>query len=256
MDEAEWLEGEDMRRMLHHARLARRASDRKLRLLAVACCRLVNALLTDARSRAAVEAAEGSAEGLASGEELHAAHAGAGRALDDASPTLGKIGCSGHAAALFAADPSPVLAAKRVAESVRQAAWVAAGFSTGHRLGGAEFDAQFDFLRAVGADAEAKVRAAEIHQARLLLLRDILGNPFRPVTLAPAWRTPDVLSLAEAAYEQRTLPAGTLEPEGLALLADALEEAGCDNADLLGHLRGPGPHVRGCWALDLVRSVD
>ena len=53
-----------------------------------------------------------------------------------------------------------------------------------------------------------------------------------------------------------TGPAGTLEAGRLALLADALEESSCTNADLLAHLRGEGPHVRGCWAVDLVRSVD
>jgi hypothetical protein len=58
--------------------------------------------------------------------------------------------------------------------------------------------------------------------------------------------------LAEAAYAERTLPPGTLDPARLALLADALEDAGCTDGELLGHLRGPGPHVRGCWALDLV----
>ena len=60
------------------------------------------------------------------------------------------------------------------------------------------------------------------------------------------------MALAQATYEQRELPAGTLEPARLAILADALEDAGCDQADLLAHLRGPGPHVRGCWSVDLV----
>jgi hypothetical protein len=61
-----------------------------------------------------------------------------------------------------------------------------------------------------------------------------------------------LLSLAQAAYDERTVPAGTLDPARLAVLADALEDAGCDNADILSHLRGTGPHVRGCWAVDLV----
>jgi hypothetical protein len=61
-----------------------------------------------------------------------------------------------------------------------------------------------------------------------------------------------VRTLARAAYEERILPAGTLDPARLALLADALEDAGCDHDDLLSHLRSPGPHVRGCWALNLV----
>jgi hypothetical protein len=81
------------------------------------------------------------------------------------------------------------------------------------------------------------------------LLRDLFGNPFRPVALAPAWVTLTVLSLARAAREERYLPGGELCAARLAVLADALEEAGCTEADLLRHLRGPGPHLRGCWAL-------
>jgi hypothetical protein len=61
-----------------------------------------------------------------------------------------------------------------------------------------------------------------------------------------------VKRLAEGAYEQRDMPAGTLDPARAAVLADALEEAGCADADLLRHLHGPGPHVRGCWALDFI----
>jgi len=90
-------------------------------------------------------------------------------------------------------------------------------------------------------------RRAECH-----LLREVFGNPFRPATISPAWRTPQVVALAQAASEERELPAGTLDQARLAVLADALEEAGCDQADLLAHLRGPGPHVRGCWAVDLL----
>ncbi len=84
------------------------------------------------------------------------------------------------------------------------------------------------------------------------LFREVFGNPFRPVEASGAWRTADVVRLAEAAYEERSLPAGTLSPDRLAVLADALEEAGCADADLLTHLRGPGPNVRGCWAVDLL----
>jgi hypothetical protein len=93
-------------------------------------------------------------------------------------------------------------------------------------------------------------------RAQTNLLRDIFGNPFRPVILDPAWRTADVLTLARAAYDERPLPAGTLDPARLALLTDALEEAGCSNTDILGHLRSPGPHIRGCWALDLVLGLE
>jgi hypothetical protein len=81
------------------------------------------------------------------------------------------------------------------------------------------------------------------------LLRDIVGDPFRPApALDPAWLTWQggaVRKLAQATYEERRLPEGKLDPARLAVLADALEDAGCTDANLLAHLRGPGPHVRG-----------
>jgi hypothetical protein len=99
------------------------------------------------------------------------------------------------------------------------------------------------------------------------LLREIVGNPFRPVLRADQapmssphppywlfkdeWLTPTALSLAQAAYDERLLD-GTLDPVRLMILADALEEAGCDEALLLAHCRSPEGHVRGCWALDLL----
>jgi hypothetical protein len=87
------------------------------------------------------------------------------------------------------------------------------------------------------------------------LLRDVVGNPFCPIALAPTlltWNDSTVVRIAEAAYEERHMPAGTLDNGRLAVLADALEEAGCTEPDILGHLRGPGPHVRGCWVVDLL----
>jgi hypothetical protein len=86
-------------------------------------------------------------------------------------------------------------------------------------------------------------------------LRDIFGSVFHRGALGPAlraWQGGVVVRLAQAAYEERALPAGTLCPARLAVLADALEDAGCTDADVLDHLRGPGPHVRGCWAVDLL----
>src|SRR5262249_19138340 len=88
--------------------------------------------------------------------------------------------------------------------------------------------------------------------AQAAIVKEVFGNPFRPIALKPAWRTPTVTALATGTYNERVLPAGTLDPDRLAVLADALEDAGCDNEDILSHLRGPGPHVRGCW----VRFVD
>jgi hypothetical protein len=77
------------------------------------------------------------------------------------------------------------------------------------------------------------------------LLRELIGNPFRPVTLNPSWLTSTVLTLAEGTYAERAF-------DRLPILADALQDAGCDNTDVLDHCRGPGQHVRGCWVVDLV----
>src|SRR5262249_27286914 len=92
------------------------------------------------------------------------------------------------------------------------------------------------------------------------LLREVFGNPFHPAppvaTPVLAWNGGTVRLLAEAAYEHRTLPVGTLDPARLALLADALEDAGLDRPGLLAHLRSPGPHVRGCWAVDFVLGKE
>lgn len=90
--------------------------------------------------------------------------------------------------------------------------------------------------------------------AQSALLRDIFGPlRFRPVTLDPSWLTSPVPELGLAAYEQRSLPDGRLHNDRLAVLADCLEEKGCDNKEVLGHLRQQGAvHVRGCWVVDLL----
>jgi hypothetical protein len=75
------------------------------------------------------------------------------------------------------------------------------------------------------------------------------------VTIDPAWLAwhgGAVGKLATAVYEEGELPSGHLDAPRLAVLADMLEEAGCSDPHILGHLRGPGPHVRGCWAVDLL----
>jgi hypothetical protein len=81
------------------------------------------------------------------------------------------------------------------------------------------------------------------------LLRDIFGNPFRPITFSPDWRTDTAVSLARTLYESRDFSA-------MPILADALQDAGCDNEDILLHSRGDGPHVRGCWVCDLVLGKE
>lgn len=80
---------------------------------------------------------------------------------------------------------------------------------------------------------------------RLLLLRCIFGNPFRPLTLYPTWLTPRANHLAEQVYNDRAF-------DRLPILGDALEEAGCTNTDILDHCRAGGLHVRGCWVVDTI----
>lgn len=75
------------------------------------------------------------------------------------------------------------------------------------------------------------------------LLRDVFGNPCRRVAFADAWRTADVTAFAQSMYDRR-------EFSGMPIFADALQEAGCNDLDILGHCRSGGPHARGCWVLD------
>jgi hypothetical protein len=188
-----------------------RLRHRKLRLFAVACCRLVWQLLPDERSRRAVEVAERYADGEAGDEELRVAAGAADAAHQEDYRARGKVGACVSWAAVDVADPGAFHAAKCVS-------WMSAA--------------------AVGW-ADYVTQAA--------LVRDVLGNPLRPLTPpAPAvltWNGGTVRRLAEAAYAERELPSGHLLPGRLAVLADALEEAGCTDVELLGHLRGPGPSV-------------
>jgi hypothetical protein len=82
------------------------------------------------------------------------------------------------------------------------------------------------------------------------LARDVFGNPFRPVAMDPAWLTADVVALAQATYDERSPSTGEMDSARLAVLADALEDAGCTNRDVLNYLRASGPHVRGCCVVD------
>jgi len=77
------------------------------------------------------------------------------------------------------------------------------------------------------------------------LLRCLFGNPFRPVAVDPQWLTSTVTQLAQGIYDDRAF-------DRLPILADALQDAGCDNDDVLNHCRDTGPHARGCWVVDLV----
>jgi hypothetical protein len=132
------------------------------------------------------------------------------------------------------------------------AAWTRERHAQRLSLGTDQWRADEDTIRRTPTYSAAY--AAE-STAQAGLLRCIFGNRFRTVTIDPSWHTWQggvVGRLAQAAYEDRRLPTGLLANDRLAILADGLEEAGCTNSDILGHLRGPGPHVRGCWVVDLL----
>jgi hypothetical protein len=221
MTEAEWLACTDPHRMYWEC-LHGRATDRQVRLYACAYARRVWKCLTDPRGRTAVEVAERYADGQATPEELRSAARAAVRAA-------GEAGGREYRAALYyvlcAAESPPVA-------SVRHA------FRYNFRLFGL-----MNSLTGIPLRTEDRARAR--------LLRDVF-NPFHAPAAGPPPLTPAVRALAQAAYDQRHLPEGTLDNTCLAILADALEDAGCTDARLLGHLRAEGPHVRSCWAVDLL----
>ena len=107
----------------------------------------------------------------------------------------------------------------------------------------------FDFDTVLSLCNEAASASEDESTHHCHLLREILGNPFRPVALDPAWRTAAVTQLAGAIYEERAF-------DRLPILAAALEDAGCTSPDILNHCRQPGPHVRGCWLVDLVLGKE
>jgi hypothetical protein len=100
-----------------------------------------------------------------------------------------------------------------------------------------------DALETGSIPGRTKEEAADLH---LRLFRDIFGNPFRRVTFSPDWRTDTAVALARTMYEARAF-------DGMPILADALQDAGCDSDDILNHCRDTAQvHVRGCWVCDLV----
>jgi hypothetical protein len=232
--EAEWDSCADLDELLWFLQDSGRTTDRKLRLFACACCRRIWERLCERCSRQAVEIAERYADGKASFEELEAAFLAADRVWTTPTSREGRPEYHALDAARLAAHPEMRGLADGTATSAAMAV---------HERGQ-------DFR---------KERASE--QARQCgLLRDLFGPPlFRPVAIEDgwlAWNGGTVRRLAEAAYRERSLPGGALNTARLGVLADALEEAGCTDADLLGHLRGPGAHVRGCWAVDLLSGRE
>jgi hypothetical protein len=218
MTDADWLTCGDPIPMLDALR--GKVSERKLRLFAVASCRGIWHLLTDERSRAAVAVTEQYADGLVDRERLVAAR-------DEARE-----------------------AKRRFHVPAQVPAW---------RSAGAVQDATRDNARSAALNCVAESgRAmnvgdtnhwdADAMYSPVALLRCIVGNPFRPEAGDPAWMTPSVVALARAIYDERSF-------ERLTKLADALQDAGCNNAALLAHCCESGEHARGCWVVDNILGM-
>jgi hypothetical protein len=211
----EWLQG--------------KASERKVRLFGLACYRRLWHLLPSDRWKILADVCEQFVDKKASRSELDRAWWRVPTVSSDYGEYLvvvaNNIGFSAFTSSR--------------AQTLASAAAKAVAGAVGGTLG-------VEAAKCLPRDAERTVQA--------ILLRDIFGNPFHPIPISPAflaWHDSTVVQLAQAAYEERHLPEGTLDNGRLAILADALEEAGCTDADILGHLREPGPHVRGCWPVDL-----
>jgi hypothetical protein len=182
-----------------------RLSDRKMRLFAAACCRRIWDLILRAEARDAVQAAEQFADAEITIEDL---------ATIDLGWTVTSSARHAAARAAMPGNASHCHTAEAALAAVRAAAL--------------EYDAE---------DEEGEAQAD--------LLRDIVGNPFRPVTLDTRWLTSSVIDLASTIYQHRAF-------DLIPILADALMDASCDNDDILEHCRSDAPHARGCWAVDLV----
>jgi pSer/pThr/pTyr-binding forkhead associated (FHA) protein len=194
------------------------ALHRKLRLFVWACARRVWHVLERPVNKAGIEAAERHAEGMVADDEREKAYKQEMRRRGVGEPYISYY-------------------AYRERSNVEHHAAREAARAVEAILGGRH-----------------QKRRANERVALASLLQDLFW-PFREVTVDPAWLAWEnglVGRLARAAYDERCLPEGTLEGARLAVLADALEDAGCTNTELFEHLRGPGVHIRGCWAVDLL----
>jgi hypothetical protein len=226
MTEAEWLECSHPSQLLEFLGARAPLSPRKLRLFACACCRLLWDWF-DEPCRAAVEAAEAYADGRLSEADREAARLAAWQATAE---QLGWGSMDEYVAGLArcvlesSAEPMVEAALDALAEApyLEWHHW-------GLMVGGESFGGE----RALAAQT----------------LRDLAGDPFRPAPrVDPAWLSANggaASRLAASIYEGGDWAA-------LPVLADALADAGCGELRLLSHLRGPGPHGKGCWALDLL----
>jgi hypothetical protein len=216
--EAEWLACENPNHALYLLLAVGSRSRRKDRLAAAGGLRQFWADLST-QQRQAVTAAERYADGEIRFPELRAA---AVRVGSGAGGTL------------------PGAVARVTHREVADALWNTTGLFLPVVVGGPVYtNPPFPEARAF----------AERGRPMMAILRCIFGNPFRPVAIDARWRTADAVGLARGIYEDRAF-------DRLPLLADALMDAGCTDEEILAHCRSEGPHVRGCWPVDLVLAKE
>jgi len=227
--------------------IADEGSERKLRLFTHACCQRIGHLLVDPRSKAALAALARYADSECDRSELGACCDGALSAKRAIEEPLCWDGCLhttaeslAASAICYASSPSYDGAFRKpyYHNSTVTAAANAALVATGS-VAYAQAQSRSDSESAQGTEAVVQS----------LLLRDIFGNPFRPVSVDLSWLTSTVLQLASGIYADRAF-------DRMPILADALQDAGCDSAEVLEHCRGPGPHVRGCFVVDLLLGKE
>jgi hypothetical protein len=245
VNEHEWLACSDSQELLRFLHESLIKPERKLRRLALACCARIWHLLPEEGRRLA-RAVEDYADGLATRHERDAAVA-AFRKLH------GRFGST-----------APTLRAVYNTKAVSFDPWTAASVAVNAAIARRGLPPPLhDGLPPPVLDfalGELRRCPAFVEEcaAQAVLLRDIFGPlPFRPLPLLAlhvlTWNDGCVVNLARVIDDDRPLPGGSLDNTRLAVLADAMEEAGCDNEEVLAHLRQPGQvHVRGCWVVDLL----
>lgn len=243
MTEQQWLASNQPHAMLDF--LQGKASDRKLRLFAVACCRRIWHLLPNMIGRHAIDVAERIAEGSPIQENLVELLDGLysrSFAYIDGYKTERDANIGYHSLrATYNALPD-------VLPPHRFSAYPALRPNILEVASDVAFTVANASRRCDERDADKADFQREL-DGQVPLLQDIFGNPFRPIALDLSWVTSTVQRLAAAIYEERAF-------DRMPILGDALEEAGCTNADILNHCRKPGEHVRGCWVVDLLLAKE
>jgi hypothetical protein len=247
MTEAEWLTCTDPQPMLEFLR--GKVSERKLRLFAVACCRRIWGLLTDSRDRQLVD----TIERFADGHEAFGSVLSAWRNQLRSVPEQDQGSANDHYVRRLASDVVReigwVTGNVPIVEVAQTACSAVAATAKDEALaGGLEASRVFPNPPKILADRaiSAGKAARELEErAQVTLVRCIFDNPFRTVIFNSAWRAANVTALAQSIYDERAF-------DRMPILADALEDAGCDNTQILEHCRSGGEHVRGCWVVGLV----